>query len=665
MISIKNLPATVTASEVLVEFFLMNTTAIAIDHEAEGSVIHVTIPRSNEARAIHLKVHLLSLGKTLFADRSFQYLPVPTPIVQRVTPTMASFAQGSRVRVEVKNFPSVVSPLDISVQFSWAGLRASAVVIDIIVERRAALQNILIDVETPAGSTLSEGRADLIIFHKGFGQANAAVSTGGFLFINPLSPKVVRIQSQDEVGISEVRAPMSTATRIAVTVNDAPPRTSANPSSYRVRVGKRVLPVSMANLASNGQANIVFNTLPVLSSGLHHGIISFGGECTPDCCSDMSCSRTCPDIKSACFMVDFYDVRLPVLTMKSDLFGPKSGGDELRLEINAFPRLPSIDAVSVTFILDGIKHFMQDVQIISSTDAKTELLIITPEFNGVQSEAMVEISVQPRIDPRKAVSFSYLVESVQPFIDFVHPSVGESDIENSVMVGIKHFEYPTDVFIRFGNSAHSLPNELVEILPTSNKMLTVIKFTTPTVNAGTYQVSIVTKICPDPCANSVSFKFEALNPALPQLAAPIPKRASLHKANLPPLYIRNVPSMSLIDGILVSFRGQYSTEIIMDPADITDSSWIGIQQLTIPIPPAIVQPGSLTIVVQFRLAGEIAQNTLSFEVELFDESAPYFIEVTPATVPTVTHVGGRLLNLKSQVSILCANCHSILDRWKN
>ena len=656
MISIKNLPATVTASEVLVEFFLMNTTAIAIDHEAEGSVIHVTIPRSNEARAIHLKVHLLSLGKTLFADRSFQYLPVPTPIVQRVTPTMASFAQGSRVRVEVKNFPSVVSPLDISVQFSWAGLRASAVVIDIIVERRAALQNILIDVETPAGSTLSEGRADLIIFHKGFGQANAAVSTGGFLFINPLSPKVVRIQSQDEVGISEVRAPMSTATRIAVTVNDAPPRTSANPSSYRVRVGKRVLPVSMANLASNGQANIVFNTLPVLSSGLHHGIISFGGECTPDCCSDMSCSRTCPDIKSACFMVDFYDVRLPVLTMKSDLFGPKSGGDELRLEINAFPRLPSIDAVSVTFILDGIKHFMQDVQIISSTDAKTELLIITPEFNGVQSEAMVEISVQPRIDPRKAVSFSYLVESVQPFIDFVHPSVGESDIENSVMVGIKHFEYPTDVFIRFGNSAHSLPNELVEILPTSNKMLTVIKFTTPTVNAGTYQVSIVTKICPDPCANSVSFKFEALNPALPQLAAPIPKRASLHKANLPPLYIRNVPSMSLIDGILVSFRGQYSTEIIMDPADITDSSWIGIQQLTIPIPPAIVQPGSLTIVVQFRLAGEIAQNTLSFEVELFDESAPYFIEVTPATVPTVTHVGGRLLNLKSQVSILCANC---------
>jgi hypothetical protein len=224
---------------------------------------------------------------------------------------------------------------------------------------------------------------------------------------------------------------------------------------------------------------------------LEYGIVAFGQggeECDSACCSDMSCSSECP-VKSACFGLRFYDDTAPSWEITSDAEGPNIGGDIVKLTISNFP----YDDVSVYFTFESRAEqiFVDDDQwdYFASGSNSKKIVINTPDFGEMSSDATVRFFVEPRADPSKKISFEYLVRHVQPAIVSLNPSNGIPG--RKVMLAIEYFDYKTGVFIRL-NSSDPVDDDKVEVMGISNKHLTRIKFEWP----GPFSLPLTFKFCP-------------------------------------------------------------------------------------------------------------------------------------------------------------------------
>ena len=307
--------------------------------------------------------------------------------------------------------------------------------------------------------------------------------------------------------------------------------------------------------------------------------------------------------------MNYFDDTMPSLTLLSDQSGPQIGGDLIRLQITNFPQVYSRGQVSVSFIFQGALGYIQDFEIVSSDSETTELLLVTPEFSGLDSDQSISISVEPASDPRKTVSFFYLIEMVQPEIVFYSPSAGLATGGSSILVDIKYFPHPTQVLVKFNELI--LPGEDVEILSSSDKTRTKVRLTTPDSDPGLYEVTIVPKTCSEFCAQAVHFQFEQVDASVPRLVQPIPTESSFQKAFLPLIYLENLPVD--LDGATISakFVGtDVSADVPLGLSDFYESAMAGVMAVSISIPATIAKQGSFFVTVTFALSREKSASPL-------------------------------------------------------
>ena len=652
-IRIKNLPSNAAADKILVEFHV-NTTATSVMLGSGTPALLVQIPRSLIARTITLKIHLLELGVTLKFAAPFVFRVAPQPRVTRVIPASASIESSSLVRISVKDFPMVSSSSDVKVRFKWASGTEVAVVATRVSSKGVyAIQDIDVDIQTPVGTEVQLGKPDIIVFHNRFGESLAAVLQNAFTVTDPLSPYLSQISSFEGVGVNEVSVPMSVAADVTMMVDNAPREVDTATKAYYVQVDGMLQDILSAQVSSSRQARIVFSTFPKSASRVVNGIISFGQSCSSTCCIDMSCAMACP-VKSACFLLDYFDDTLPLLTIKSDQIGPSIGGDILRLELRNFPALAAEDDVSVRYILQGLPGFINDVVVTSSNSERTDLLIVTPEFKGVERDEYVEISVVPKSDSRKAVTFSYLVEAVRAEIAAFSPSAGFATGGSTILVEIAYFPYPTQVLVRF-NALSPLPDDSIKIMPISTKLKTKLRISSPATAPGQYQVTISPKICSDPCAQAVTFTYVQVDPSMPQVVAPIPVGNSFQKAFLPSFYISNMPSIPEFTVTFVNEEGTVAAEVkLLTSSAVQESAMTGVKMVSIITPGEIVQAGKFYVSLIFALQGDIIKKTDPINFEFFDGLIPRLLATNPAVLPTNAVISGTTLNLKtSRHNIKC------------
>jgi len=532
-VKIRNLNTTTDTGQVMVEI-LENITATDIECFASGfcNVIAV-IPRSrslDSTQLVNLKVHLLKQKITLHFDTPFMYLAAPRPIVTRIIPTYASITASSTVRVSVKNFPFVTSATQIQVLFRWGTQSVSAMVKDFVFCGQGSSGETNVDIQSPMGTNVLAGKPSIVIFHRSFGESHSAEFRDGFVMVNPLNPQISRMRGPNGIDVNELSLPMSASSEITITIDNSPRLIEVDPATYIVQVGDAVLDITSANI--NGrQARIITNTFRQQSPDSQYGIVAFGQECSSACCLDMTCSKACPSVKTVCFVLNFYDDTLPILTVESDQTGPRVGGDIVRLTISNFP----YDEVSVYYMRVGnVQRVYIDQFSLASKGADAKSVIInTPQFVDFVGDERVDIVLESAVDASKSVRFSYLVEDVRPAVVSKNPVQGIAGTK--ILVRVEYFEYPTQVFIRI-NDGNPLPDDKVTILPMSNKHLTLINFewvTSPAGSAGMHVVKISPQSCPEPCDKSVRFSFEELDASRPELILPIPRRGSYHQVNLP------------------------------------------------------------------------------------------------------------------------------------
>ena len=404
-LAIANLPTTVNATDVLVEFHV-NVTVLDIVRVSSTSHIRVRIPSRPDAAIASIRIHRPD-GPPLLFDDDFRFLPAPRPTIARVLPQTASIESQSRIRIFVEKFPLISALSDVKVYFQFQnGETASAVVLEYSYtdNTKTAMRNVKIDVMSPIAS-VREGTPRLVVYHQSFGETNSAeMGPGTFNFIDPLSPQLSRIMGSDgSMGIDELSVPM-TGTEIAIMVDQAPRRADVQSITYSLLVGGVVQDIASAVVTEDRQATLVFSTFPQQTGGDQEGLIIFGEAveaCLTDCCS------ACPS-KTVTFNLKFYDDTLPKLTALSDLRGPETGGDLIKLQISNFPILADSGDVLVSFLVDtGIKEYVEGVSVLSSTPDKTELLIVTPGFDNIESDTGLEFMVEPAINAALSVSFFY------------------------------------------------------------------------------------------------------------------------------------------------------------------------------------------------------------------------------------------------------------------
>jgi len=661
---VDNLPADITTNNIMIGFGgIANVSVIHVQTlNAQTSAIFVQIPATTSVDSVAMTVLISGLGRIDFADH-FQYLEAPVPSMTSVLPSSASFASGSRTRLSIKNFPKVLSVNDVMVQLFFGTKGVAAVVSGVSGPGQGSIQDLEIDLMTPTGPEVKEGRANIRIFHKIFAE-NAFVSGGAFIFVDPVKPLVVAISSGIENGISQVRTPMSGGSDISISISKAP--RGFETSRCLAKLGDRnveVLAASPSQVTDALEANLVFSTTSASNAGVEYGIIFFGDvadSCSAACCASSSCASVleCRNVQSVCFSLDFYNDNRPAVTARQVLAGPQIGGHVLNLVIvNIGFTLISDANVFVTFRSGDIEGIFESVEIDSSDADKTLMTIKTPEFKGVvrtgKTDQSVEIWIEPKKDPRKKVKLIYLVEAVQSQVVII-PSTAPASGGSRVTAEIDFFEYPTQVKVSFDGDL--IPQANVLVLTVSSKIKSAVQFMLPAKPQGRYEVVVSPALCTSPCTKSVRFAIEILDDSMPEIQRP-PSGGPFQRRTLPTLYIRKAPLRRDIIDTKVEFSALGATtfsESSLTLVNLPESTG-GLASLTVDLPLAITAPGVFMVNLTFTLTSGTITSPAPFKFVVFDGLAPRVIQISPESVPTAVMVEGRKLNLQSTVSLLCAN----------
>jgi hypothetical protein len=655
-IKVRKLPVNISTSDIMVEFVKVgNQSVIAIDRSKSDAVMEVKIPRSTFAATIAMKLYLISLNLVLDFSDPFVYIPAPAPSVTRIVPSSASIQTSARVRITLQNFPTVFTTAHIKVRLRWGSTAVSALVISTSSKSGStrAVQELDVDVATPVGATVSAGAPDVIIYHQMFGETNAAISQGDFLMIDSSSPQIKQLRSGSAMGTSKVRLPKSVSSEVIAIVENVPRPTDISPSAYVVQIGDTVLDILSLDVADSREAKMIFTSFPSSSIRDQYGIIAFGKSCSSTCCEDMSCSTRFPDVKTTCFMLQYYDDTRPVLTIKSDVSGPEIGGDVLTLQIANFPILSSSSDVLVSYLLRNSMEFVDGISVeYSNAESSTGLMIVTPAFGEIIVDQEIEFRVIPKANPSRSVSFTYTVLAVTPEIKSFTPSTGLATGGQKVLVEILYFDYPVDVQIMFGKTA--LPDSTIQVLSTSNRLTTKIRFVTPETEPGEYEVMIKPKICSQACPGAVRITMTQVDSSIPEIVPPIPTGTSFQKFEMPPIYLMNVPDDS--HTFVIHFEGSnVSAEVSVSPGSIQKTKMSGVKVLLADTPQGIDRPGAFMVSVSFTQEHGIVKQSAPVSFNFYNGFVPRVADVKPLTVPTSGLIAGRTLLFLSEVSIACMN----------
>eukprot|EP00961_Rhodomonas_salina_P153153 2062084-Rhodomonas_salina.1 len=405
--------------------------------------LKLTLPTSDGAMTYTPMLHMtLGAMTTLMFPADFMFTAAPRAKLDRFEPEWVSIDAESQVRLSLENFPGADEASQIAVIFLWPAVDgnqavavATAAISMVQVNpklEKTKVQNMEIDVITPFNSDVQEGNVQIFVLNTMYSTAFASAT--GFRFVDEARPRVIRAESDSEVGYDVVRVPMSIESEITVTVENAPMDVPVN--EYHVKIGPSSTTVQILTASQGASGVLVDMSIPPSAEPKFlYAFVVFGNDaantpgCDPSCCETYTCAAECNSgVMVSCFAVDMYDDSKPVVGFNSELRGPETGGTTIKTLIRNFPALPSDEAAFAYFgDPEDSTTPMGTIVPLFSNDGETQLIIITPAIDlDNAAQKAVEVTLYHPLRTDQAITFWFTYFAVLPYISSFTPSAGSN-----------------------------------------------------------------------------------------------------------------------------------------------------------------------------------------------------------------------------------------------
>ena len=654
-----NLPEGLRKEDIFADFVdggLANATSLEIRGPTEytslnRAIISVLAPASASTTSLVPRLIIPSRGITLKFPQPFTYLRPPNPVLVSCTPSSAPLVTSSPVRIKVQNFPGVASKSDIVVEFKWPNvdpIEASVtdyrqVNSDVFA---TAVQDYLIDIDSPVGGNVKEGVVVVNLYHVGYRGRQTSLS--GFKFIDTTLPQVSGLRTDAGTsGADAVEVRMSASTEVTLTVKNARKPISA----IRVDGTSRDLVLSQYD-ATKRTAKAVFNSGSRVTMDTVFAMTLFGTSCgvacTTACCRDSSCAESC-SCRVSCFRLIYFDDLAPKVTFASGTIGTELGGSVVSLTISNFPVVTASEEESteVEALFDSSIRGRVFVQ--SSSSIETSLAVETPEVDlGGEFSKTIVLSISPVSQPDLILNMDYFVESAVPEISgLVLPSKGSSNGGVRTTIRIRFFPFPTEVAVVFGDL--ELPASSITVGAMSSKQLSTVVFETPRTAPGDFTVRIVPKVCPQ-CGKSVEFTFQQMDATLPVVLAPVPTGGPWQNVKGATQFIQVAPFPTVYESFSIACAGDGIVVEKISVASVVAADGLASIVYSRPSANGLGKAiCTLTLVAQ----GKSKQGT--FPYEFYDGTALRLSRTDPPQLATRISIYGSTLDLSQNVKLTFAN----------
>ena len=656
-LSLDNLPASVTKSQIMVGF---PSNASCIDLIVRGpteyaglnrAIVTVLVPASATAKSVVPTFRIPAVGMSLTFPQSFLYRTPAEPVLLSFNPSSAPFIMASPVRITVQNFPGISSASDVVVQFKWPNANPveASVTGYTQVDRTkfsTAIQDYLIDVDSPTGSLVKAGVVVLSVYHVGYRSRQS--SKQGFRFIDTSLPRVDNMKTDASTnGADAVEVRMSDSTKVTVSIINA--RTAI----VGIRVDGKAKDLVLSQYAeSTRSANAVFNSNSRVTMDSVFGMMLFGSSCGIACNSDCCITSACPEVcscETSCFKLVYFNDLAPRVSFVSGTIGTELGGSVMTVKITNFPIVEASPEPSteISGLFDSKSQARVFVQ--SSSASEMSLQVETPEIDLQGKVARtVLLQLSPNSNPNQVLNINYLVgESVPQVSGKVLPTMGMDTGGVRTTIRIQFFPFPTDVIIQFGETV--VEASKISVAASSTKLLSTIIFETPSTDAGDYSVRVTPKVCPN-CGKSVTFAFRQIDPTRPVILAPAPTGGPFQSILGSSLAIKVAPFPTLgYEALIISCAGTGITvgEISIISVVLGDIATISFSR------PAANMIGKAVCTLTVTTGGK--KKTGNFNYEFYDGTAVRLMRVDPPQMSTRLSVYGRTLDLTQPVKLTIAN----------
>jgi hypothetical protein len=332
-LSLLNLPETIRCENVHCGFMAYGSAeCVSVDFEYDGEIsksrIVLRTPRVSYPGEIVPSLIFVFENRTVPVDVTyvFTYMEPPRPFVISVAPSISSISKSTLISLSIKNFPPVDGLDEIVALFTWpnSSKRSSAIVEKFISVSETSNHELYLNISSPRGNGARSGQSDLTIYHKFY--PNYTAKFEGFSFVDTSNPLVSQLRLIGYFAVADsLRVPMSKPQTIFVSVDDAPANFDDIGCTAQIQ-GNRVKTSSSAYTPETRSATVALEVGPPLSAGLQYGMLVFSdppSSCNSLCCADRSCHEpaACGEIKTACFLLDYFDDTLPRISNRYKSFG--------------------------------------------------------------------------------------------------------------------------------------------------------------------------------------------------------------------------------------------------------------------------------------------------------------------------------------------------------
>lgn len=658
-IYIDNLPASVTKNHVLVGFPSNATITDVQTLEATGyeglnrALITALVPSSDSARSVIPKLRIPRVGIHLNFPSAISYKTPPNPVLLSFNPSTAPLLTASPIRLLIQNFPGISSASDVVVAFKWPNANPVEATVTSYSQVDSskfatAVQDYLIDVDSPTGSQVKEGAVSMSVYHVGYRKRQGQKQ--GFKFIDTTLPQVETMRTDASTnGPDVVQVRMSAPTEVTLSVQNA------REAIVGIQVDGKPKDLVLSQYAPESRsAKAVFSSSSRSSPDGVYGFVLFasscGKTCTSACCETSSCSDVCT-CRTSCFKLQYFDDLAPRVSFVSGTIGTEMGGSVVSVQITNFPVVEASEEASkeVAAVFDSANEGR--VFVASSSAAETKLLVESPEIDlkGEFTRTVV-LQLSPNSNPSQKININYVVEEAVPVLSgAVLPSKGSNKGGVRTLVRIQYFPFPTDVIVEFGSII--VPDSSISVAKTSTKQLSTISFETPATEPGDFTVRVTPKVCPN-CGKSVEFLFTQLDSSLPVVLPPLPTGGPYQEVAGATQAIRVAPFPSLgYEALVISCEGKGTVKVgqiaIISVAQTDETASIVFSR------PHANKVGDSVCTLTVTSAGKVRSGT--FNYKFYDGTSVRLVRSDPPQLPTRLSVYGRTLDLTRSVKVTFAN----------
>ena len=599
--------------------------------------------------------------RKLTLPSSLQYLAPISPSIASISPTTASVTSATTILLTLLSFPYPIDAMSsvLAAQFEWPDSSILPATCTIIQSSNSTylgllrVQNLDLAITTPVGSLVSESNdVTLRVFHillQGIG-----VQYQGFSFFDPSEPVITGISvASGARGIDSVALPASAPSLVSLTVSNLPASYSSPTVALDTLTAQILLASSSLDQQGNPQLSLRVQVYPSGPIKIRYGFVAFapvGSQCVPSCCANASCQLTCTG-KLACFSLQLFDNTLPaIVAIYTDLQGPATGKDIIRLSVSQYPSLATPGNAICTF---GSDLFLGNVVIGYSSATATDVMITTPAY-PLPSLAVLSVAVTLTTitRPDLSVSFTYEYVPSTPSLVSLNPTQGSSIGGVAVTLVVSNFAYDAlSTVLSFGTITIATGN--MTITPALDGQQAYVSFTTPSTSPGNVVIALYPASCALPCGITLRGSFSQINDNVVAFIPPVPTATSFQTSQI--VFYLHVPP-TLLEQPTFEVWSSFQMENWGDsaPTACALGKSGNVVAATAERPSEMLGECRADIFLSIVVNGIINQN-LTAVVQFFDGLAPRISSVSPDVLPVTMTVADLQITFESTVSITLLN----------